>query len=396
MAIALNVSNSLDSLSAGQSTHLLNHWPQLMLEDIWHFNQAAGAGAPLQTANDKAGGVYLQKEREYIARNLETAFTTMSGDLNYTPCPLYFSELIPLGSGSPLQFQYFQARWAKMIELGKRAQTLIQAGVAVVYSDPNSVGVNDTATITLNTTVANAEIALYFQVADGCPTAGDYRYEIEPLQVTSAAGVVTIVAHRALFVSPKQWAREYVANDPNFNSPNIVDTANASTGFVTAVDIYRVYTDTSANIELIGSDGSTVLQTFTGEIQDAGLSTFRMGDLCGSFCWDQSPKSIRVNYKAGSPLINGNVDGELYEAVVAFACGNMMSRLTHMANWSLDLWNKYHDPMVQSIGGNLIPVATKMQSSSQYGARYGQAFAWGVVIDRRVFKAHKLTYNMRH
>lgn len=394
MAIALNVSNNE---TPNLNNHLLNHWSQFMLENIWLFNQAAGLGAPMQTANDKAGKVYLQSEREYIARNLESALGRISADLNYWCLPAYFTEKLPIGTGYPVQAQEFQARWCKMIELGKRAQTPIQAGVAVVYSDPNSVGVNDTATITVVTNVANAEIALYFQVADGSPTAGDYRYEIEPLTVTNnGAGTVTITAHRALFVSPKQWAREYKSTDPNFNDPNIVDTANASTGFVTAVDVYRVYTDTSANIELLSSDGSTVLQTYTGEILDDKLSSFRLGGFCSSFnnCCGY-PKWIRVNYKAGSPLVNNNIDSELYEAIVGFACGNMMSRLTKQSVWSLDLFNKYHNLMVETIGSQLVPAATKMQSSSNYGARYGQALAWNVVNDRRILRGRKLTYNMR-
>lgn len=391
MAIALQVSSNV---TPNQNKHLINLWPQAMLENIWTFNQCAGLGAPLQTANDKAGKVYLQTEREYIARNLEAAADRMAGDLNYSLMPLYFTERIPIGSAWPVQGQYFQARWCKMIELGSRAQTLIQAGVAVTYTDPNSVGVNDTATVTVVTGIANAEIKLFFRTADGAPSAGDYRYEIEPTFITNSAGTVTITAHRALFVSPRQWAREYVANDPNFNSPNIVDTGTAA-GFVTAVDVYRVYTDTSDNVELLSSDGSTVLQTYTAEILDYELSTFRIGDFCSSFndCCGY-PKFIQVNYKAGSPLVNNNIDSELFEAAVGFACGNMMSKLTAQSMWSLDLYNKYHGLMVETMNNQLVPTATKMMSSSQYGARYGQALAWSVVNDRRIMRGHKLTMNL--
>lgn len=384
MALALNVSSNL---TPNQNNHLLNHWCNQMLDDIWHFNQCAGVGAPLQTANDKAGLVYMQKEREYIARNLETAFIRMSGDLNYTIAPAWFSEVIPIGKGRPIGNQIFQATYCKMIALGSRATALIQAGVAVVYSDPNSIGVDDLATITVNTTIADSEIKLYFRTADGAPSAGEYRYEIEPIEVSNnGAGVVTIKAHRALFVKPTQWAREYVANDPNFNSPNIVDTADVNS-FVSAVDVYRVYTDQSANIQLLDSN-LTVLQTYTGYIEDNELSAFRMGYLCSNVCGGY-PAFIRVNYYAGSPLVNSNIDSELYEACVAFACGNMMSKLGTMSYWTLDLWNKYHAPMVETISGQLVPIATKMQSGSGYGARYGQAFAWNVVMDRRIEKGLK-------
>jgi len=391
MAITLQTSNN-DIIN--QNMHLLNAWPTIMMESVWHFNQAAGIGAPLQTSNDQAGKVYLQKEREYIARHLESCAMRMAGDLNYTIAPYYFSEQIPLGTGIPIQRQTFQGRWCKLQALGKRGQTLIQAGVNVAYSDPHGIGVADTAMVTVNTTVANSEVKLYFRTADGAPTAGDVRYEIEPLVVTNnGAGVVTLTGHRALFVKPSEWAQEYADNDPNFNSPNIVDTAQAA-GFVTAVDVYRVYTDTSANIILESNDG-TVLQTFTGDVLDTELSVFRMGDLCSTVCWDKRPARITVNYLAGSPLsAAGYIDSELYEACAAYASGKMMSRLSGMSYWTLDLYDKWHRPMVDSQLN--VPIATRTQTDSKYGARTGEVYAWDVVTDRRVYKGHKLTTNMRH
>lgn len=391
MAIALNVS---DDEFPNQNNHLLNLWPSLLMENIWHFNQAAGIGAPVQTANDQGGVIYLQKEREYIARHLEAAYIRLAVDLNYPIAPTYISETIPIGGGYPLQGQLLTARYFKMIELGIRAQTLIQAGVAVAYSDPNSVGVNDTATITVVTGIANAEIKLYFQVSDGAPTAGDVRYEIEPTVITDAAGTVTIKAHRALFVKPSQWAREYVASDPNFNSPNVVDTANGSTGFVSAVDVYRVYTDTTTgNVELVASDGSTILETYTGEILDARLSTFRLGAFCSTWCGGY-PAFVRVNYKAGAALQNSRIDSELYESCVALACAEMDSILSKMSYWTLDMFTKWHQPLTESINGTLVPVATKSEANNPYGSRSGQIKAWRTVTQRGIKKGHKLTYNI--
>lgn len=389
MAIALDISNDE---TPNQNHHFLNAWPKLLMESIWHFNQAAGVGAPVQTANNQGGTAYLQTEREYIARHLESAATRMAMDLNYWICPAYFTELIPIGSGYPIQAQYLTARYFKMIELGARTQTLILAGVPVVYSDPNNVGVDDTATITVVTGIANAEIKLYFQVTDGAPTAGDYRYEIEPTVITDAAGTVTIKAHRALFVKPTEWAREYIANDPNFNTPNIVDTGTV-TGFVMAVDVYRVYTDTTANVQLIASDGSTVLQTYTGEILDARLSTFRLGAFCADWCGGY-PKFVRVNYKAGAALQNNHIDNELYESCVAMAAANMMSTLSKQSYWGLDQFEKWRNPLTESINGTLVPVATKSQANNPYGSRAGQIMAWDTIVNRRIMKAHKLTYNM--
>lgn len=385
MAIALQIS---DDNTPGQNHHFLNPWVNVMMEDIWHFNQCAGVGAPMQTANDKGGSVYLQTEREYIARHVESAAARMAQDLNYWICPAYFTQEIDLGKGVPIQNQVFRMRWLKMLELGRKATALISSGAAVVYSDPNGFGIDDTATITVNTSIAVDEIRLFFQVTDGAPTAADPRYEIEPLTVVSnGAGVVTITAHRALFVKPTEWAKQYTAG-PNVNSPNIIDTATAA-GFVTAVDVYRIYTDTTTgNIELLSAD-NTVLQTFTGDIVRNELSAVRMGDLCSTVCWDQYPKKVRVYYRAGAALVNGNIDNELYEAAVAYSCGTMLAKLGKMSYWGLDNWTQWHAPMVEKIGNAMVPVATKRQSNSGYGARTGQAYAWEVTMDRRLENANK-------
>lgn len=381
-----NAKTISDNFTPGQNHHFLNQWIIPAVENIWHFNQCAGIGAPIQTANNQGGAVYLQSERELIARALESAAMRMAQDLNYWVCPAYFQQTLPVGKGVPFVHQTFRLRWFHLVELGKRAQALIQAGVAVIYSDPNTTGVDDLATIIVNTTIANDEIRLYYQVTDGAPTAGNANFEIEPISVTdNGAGQVTITAHRALFVKPTEWQKEYLYT-PNLNEPNIVDTATA-TGFVTAVDVYRVYTDTSDNIQLQTADG-TVLQTYTGEIQDNRLSVVRMGNLCADWCGGP-PARILVNYKAGSPLVNSLIDSELLEAMVAYACGNMMPKLTKMSYWTQEVWERYHSPMVEGQGGSLIPVATKLQSNSGYGARTGQVKAWDTVTQRRIMRANK-------
>jgi len=387
MANALTVNNDT---TPNQNHHYLNQWAELMMEDIWHFNQCAGIGAPMQTANDKAGGVYLQKEREYIARHLDTAANRMAADLNYWICPAYFTETIQLGRGAPFQRQHLQTRFCNMIELGKRATSVIQSGASVGYSDPNSVGVADLATVTVTTTVTNPdEIRLYYQVSDGSPTVADPRYEIEPVQVLISGGVATITAHRANFVKPTQWKREYIANDPNFNSPNVIDTADPN-GFVTKVDVIRVYTDTSANINLYSTDG-TLLQSYTGEIINPRLSIFRLGDLCAGNAWCEYPQRVVVNYKAGSATSNGRIDNELFEACAAYAAGSMGTQLTKMSYWALEQFNNWRKLMVDTVGGNIIPAATKRQMGSGYGVRVGQVKAWEITLDRRIEKGHKLT-----
>src|SRR5262245_5303435 len=122
-------------------------WQSEMLEDIWLFNQIIGKGAPVQTSYDKGGTVYLQKERELIARHLEQAIQNIAHTLNYWPCPAWFQDTQFVGRGIPFRNQTYRTKWANVIELGKRATSLIQSGVSITYSDSTggSLGIDDTA-----------------------------------------------------------------------------------------------------------------------------------------------------------------------------------------------------------------------------------------------------------
>jgi hypothetical protein len=95
---------------------------------------------------------------------------------------------------------------------------------------------------------------------------------------------------------------------------------------------------------------------------------------------------VQVNYYAGSPLVNNEIDNELYEAAVAYAAASMDSKLSRMSYWTLDQWINWHQPMVEKMGSTMVPIATKQQSNSNYGARTGQIKAWNVVLDRRLEK----------
>lgn len=390
MAIALNVPNN----------RLLNRWQLEMGEEPYTFNQAQGKGAPLNSGCEP----YIQRDREVIASALHEAILRFTDVINFWPQPEWFSETIPLGRSTPYWRQEFRMRKSfKLIDLGKRTAALIQAGAAVVYSDPSNIGVNDTATITIaDPGYSTDEIQIFFQTTDQIRNkpggAGDTHYQIEPVTVTISGGNLIITGHASLFVSPINiWGVPYDATDPNLKEINAALTTNAlanATEFVTAVDIYRVYNDTTDNIEVLAKD-NTVLATFSGLIVDADSSIVGIQGDCADFCSSLAlscwPVKIRVNYRAGEPLSNGQMDTELAEAIIRLANCVMREPLVRTCWRPFDAWSQDRLPMIQDGASLLMPSEVK----NRFGIRRGEIHAWRVAYSVIEVKGGKATSNRR-
>lgn len=372
---------------------LLNTWPRVMNENIWTFNQIAGEGAPLNENCD----VYIQPERDQIARALDGSLKKIARLLKYWPRPKWFQNTIPFGGGLPMRNQWLQTltpeadgSW-KLIEFGKRATTLIQAGAPVTYSDVGGYGINNTATITVpaGALTNTDEIQVFFQVADGANAAASPRFQIEPAQVTLTAGNFIITIDRSLMVKPSVWATPYVVTDPNRNERNIVDNANASTGFVTAVDVYRVYNDTTTQLEVLDWNNA-VLDTFTGVVVDGELGLFSFTRECEAalWCYCNRPVRVRVNYRAGLPLLDGYMDSELEEAIIRLANVLMPVELCTFCAPTKNAWEQDRRPAVRDQVSILSPEA--VHNTFGY-VSYGAVYAYRTAVDRATATGGKIT-----
>jgi len=249
---------------------LLGQWQRIVHENIWHFNQSNGSGT-----RNEACPVYIQEDREDVAQALNMSFHMFAQYLGYFARPIWNTERVDIGGGYPYFLQPLKLkRGGYLVEFGQRATSVIQANAAVTYSDVDGDGIDDTATITVVNATAVDEVQIFFRTADGAPAAADERYQIEPVKVSTSAGTITITGHRALFVKPSTiWDIPYDPTDPNGQTRNYADTANA-TGFVTAVDIYRVYNDTTDIGTLNGSLDTQTLTSGNLEIDNAEYGAF--------------------------------------------------------------------------------------------------------------------------
>lgn len=364
---------------------LQDYWRMFLLEDVWRYNQVLGTGVPVLPVD-----VYIQQNRDMISRAITSAAGKMADVLGYPIVPTWVSETIPYGAAYPQQMQPLKLKYGYVQEIGRRASELVQANVAIVYSAVGGLGVDDTATITvLNVSYDADEIKPFYRVVDGAPSAGNEFWEIygENVSVTKSGTTITITAPRALFVSPNGFIKRPFENpNLNFTEINAADTSSAA-DFVTAVDIYRVYADTTSAVQLVSDPFYLCSDNCEDNVRNGcarlvnaelGLVQMRGYDTCACYGF---PQYVRIWYKAGYPLneITGMPDTELLEAAVRLANTTMPNRTCPICDESYDSW--YQDGQQETLASHYV--------NNPFGTKKGQAYAWQVVEHRALGQGGK-------
>lgn len=376
---------------------LLNRWATVMYENQWHFNQISGTDAPLSKPGD---AVYIASTRDDIANAINEACWLLIDALGFFPRPTWYTETIPLGRGEPYELAPYQTKYGYIEEFSVRTKTLVEEDVAVVYSNVYAATINDTATITVTTTIDPDEIRVYFRQADGASDDGHDNWEIEPLQITSDGTTVTIVGPRYLFVHPDNvWVYEF--EDPNYTEPYRGDTQTPA-DFVTHVDIYRVYGATSYAVGVVSDpiwQGSTDLDSNNigygvARILDARLGLFEARLNCSSTVYAY-PESLRVSYKSGYPLREigdgmYNMDKRLETNIIRLANALMPWQPNTYSNHPvLSRWQSDTKPVpeTQTFTGKVAP--------PWGGFLQGEWAAWAQLHHMRIGKGGKITARRR-
>jgi hypothetical protein len=136
------------------------------------------------------------------------------------------------------------ADYGKVISGGRRAMVSVGAatvgGGTLVYTDEDSDGFYETATITLPLPPSMSSLT------DGCEFKAFFDGEVSleweiryPKQATISGGNIILVYDSWLFIDPDLW-EEY----PTSDGPSAIDVSTIN-NFVTTVDVYREYIDTS-------------------------------------------------------------------------------------------------------------------------------------------------------
>lgn len=193
-----------------------------------------------------------QVSREGLALAIQDAEKQLAQVLGYWSAPIWIAdEMQPfprdfyresLGCITDIRGmpKNLPLNYGKIISGGRRAVTLVgtatTAGGSLAYTDNDSDGFAETATITLATALTDAcEIKVYHTSHDG-----EQEWEIRPIRtIEISAGILTIVMDSWLFIDPALY--EILPSDDGFQAIDISTTNN----YVTSVEVYREYTDTS-------------------------------------------------------------------------------------------------------------------------------------------------------
>lgn len=238
----------------------------------WHFwGLSDNTVAPVTSKCNDVVKEYNWQATDEIGRSeiraaIMTAEKILFDNLSYWPAPVYTEDTLPwpkfidrrlyrtarrdaMGGWIPVTLNegYVQ-------NIGIETLSLIQAGAAVVFSDADGDGLNDTFTITQATAVTHPEeIAVYFATADrlGDDSEISARWRIEPVHVTIAAGIATIKGKRWLVVKPQKY--ESRANYP-------IDSTDAA-NFITTCDVYRRYTKIDGQVSTVDSQAALIWES---------------------------------------------------------------------------------------------------------------------------------------
>lgn len=293
--------------------------------------------------------IMSQFDRDNIRYYLAEALEEIENILRYPLCPTWFTDEVH-------QSQYPQLTdWKKVIAGGIRGETTIAAGEGLDYtSEP--VGIGPIATTLTDTD----EIRVFYPGSD---------YEIEPSIVQISGGQLTIFIPRCRLVNPDLW------DDQPAGGFDYDDLAN----FTGAVDVRRVYNDTSVQGEIVWPHGngscpscsegvaSACLTVKDGEIGEVGIlpATYSSGSWSSSSwsCYSCTPEKMRLNYYAGAiptPLTGEN-------SILRLAHTKMPSQPCAGCDYTRSIWGR----------DRVIPdLITRERANNPFGLMNGAWIAW--------------------
>jgi hypothetical protein len=361
--------------------------------------------------------------REEIARAIAEAEIKMENYLGYRLAPAwevdewnpttrpFTPEFVKYNSGDIRGYKdVVEADWGYFISGGIKSKELILADTTIAYSDADSDGYFETATVTFPTSALDAnEISVYYPGKDG-----DDEWEIRPTNVRIVAGTATVTFRRELVVLEALLEA--------FDAHEIGIEGTENDNFLETVDAYRVYNDPQTQASFLWEPLNIMCGTCDGDgcsscaySAQSGCLILR-GDPRNSIVgyspgtWDseadvfdydtwqvnRAPDIVRLYYYAGwrkkDQRYTRRMDPQ-WERCVAYMAASMLDRPP--CECTSANWNKWRQDMVLESGSeDGIPIFREPGSGigvengvtdNPFGTRRGEIYAWNRVIQTAKF-----------
>lgn len=229
--------------------------------------------------NDYNLSIWIQDERDELNYQLKTMFDEMKEWLGFYPRPIWKKIKVPLDQ--------YDSYWNKiltipesawLIDLGVRNVELVEAGATYVKSPLTGQALNVTFTITADE-ITDGEIALFHKESDAFDNVADDRFRVLPSQIYYNGTAYVITVPYARLIKPELWNTQFINGDP-LQRKEYLPTDDSN--FVTELDVYRVYNDSTIKGKLIGppfdysSDETLQTQEVNITIIDSEDATFKI------------------------------------------------------------------------------------------------------------------------
>lgn len=353
---------------------LLDRWKTRMGQQPYQFQQMNDGYA------DYSPEVWIQRERDELANALINEINRFNFWLGYNPLPLYHEEVIHFNTSKAWYNQTLKTgESSRLIEFGQ--ENTEKLGTAnVTYS-------GDKATITFtNSLITDGKVAVLFNSTDTEDVEGNLKYKIFDLSVSHDGTDYTFIGHKSLFVKPRLQNEldSFVNGNPrNRNKLDINDSNN----FASSVDIYRVYTDTSIQAELLSVDytnNTTTATAITPIIQNGEFGEFSLSTVDSSEINIYDPPfAVKIYYKAGKALEStGNMFMPFETVLVRQARANLPIPTDIVSyrtgnQWEQDEKSITSSPDAQAfvnpIGAKMIDYYTWQVFQTYHDKTYGEA-----------------------
>jgi hypothetical protein len=387
-------------------------WFRLMGFNPWHAHQLAGSSIPVTTGCDTIVYQHAWQNidalgRAEIIQAIETAEARLRNYLGYSVAPHTVTETLAYPSYlSPAFRRYAQVgsdgAWLTL-QLGEGyvqsigASTLsLVASLPVTASDEDGDGVKEWWTAGgLTTATDPTTLEVYIATADRIhDTATSERWRIQPVDITISGGTATITGYRYLLVKPILY--EGVTR----RELSATDDAN----YVTTIELYQRTPSDSSEATLIydtqpwpwfcgcsatdSSSDPAATGTTTGR---AGINDSRRGIIhaapatlntdtgiwSGSFSTCRQPDRVTLTYRAGLPLVDGQMDPEWAVVVARLAAAELarpicacQSANREPQRWQTDL------ARTNAASDETFGAISQDDLANPLGTRRGHVYAW--------------------